>query len=212
MLIDKYDIAKLVKFSTNIADADINPFILKAERTLPTLANGNYDQFLDSVAFEFGIYTPDSAIVSGSFWEYNGTIYRALIDDPALPSETSEEWVIEPVYTVFHLALKRYLIFKTYDYFLTVHGIDVAQAGLTQQTGERFVPISDQRRKDLINSNRTDLIMAENDLFTYLRKYEYLPAIDECKPESGRKGRFGIGVAKNKYRDNGTINQSGFLY
>jgi len=200
MLIDKYDIAKLVKFSTNIADGDINPFILKAERTLPTLATGNYDLFIPYVAFEFGNYHADADVTLDSYWEFNGTIYKALIDAPALPSETSPDWKVEPVYTIFHLALKRYLVFKAYDYFLAVHGIDIAQAGLTQQTGERFVPVSDQRRKELIASNRTDLIMAENDLFSYLRKYQYLPVGDECQPEKGAKGRFGIGVAKNKYR------------
>jgi hypothetical protein len=201
MLIDKYDIAKLVKFSVNIADSDINPFILKAERTLPTLASGNYDIFIPYVSFEYGNWNVQSDVLEGSFWEHNGLIYQSLAATRSEPSETSTEWKIEPLYTIFHLALKRYLVFKTYDYFLTIHGIDVAQAGLTQQTGEHFIPISDQRRKELIASNRTDLIMSENDLFSYLRKYEYLPAIDECRTESGIKGRFGIGVAKNKYRE-----------
>lgn len=201
MLIDKYDIAKLVKFSVNIADEDINPFILKAERTLPTLSTGNYDFFDKFKTLEFNNFNPESMPEAGSYWEFNDVIYQALIDTVVAPSVDSEFWKVEPEYTIFHLALKRYLVFKTYDYFLAVHGIDVAQAGLTQQTGERFVPISDQRRKELIASNRTDLIIAENNLFGYLRRYNYLPVIDECRPERGRAGRFGIGVAKNKYRN-----------
>lgn len=201
MLITKHDIAALVKFSVNIADADINPFILKAERTLPTLAAGTYDQFRPTEEIEFELYRSGVIFGPGTYREWNGTIWRALTNTSAVPGTNDAEWKEMPLHTMFYLYLRRYLVFRTYDYFLTVHGIDVAQAGLTQQTGERFTAVSDARRKELISSNRTDLFQAENELMERLQKYNYLPAPDSCKPTTNGRGRFGIAVAKNRYRN-----------
>jgi hypothetical protein len=200
MLITKEDIAKLVKFSINISDADINPFILKAERTLPTITNG-YDQFTRLPVIDFELYEPGVNVPPGRYREFNGAIWRSVNSTDTEPGASNEDWFEEPLYSMFYLYIKRYLVFKAYDYFLVLHGLDVTPAGLTQQIGERFTPVSDNRRREILASNRTDLIQTENELFRVLRLYNLLPKTDECTPERGGRGRFGIGVAKNKYRE-----------
>ena len=205
MLIDKYDIAKLVKFSVNIADAEINPFILKAQRTLPVLENDQYNKFELLPKIDYQLYSAGEIIAAGSYREYDNAIWKAIAETTTTPGIAADGdvvvWEKLPDYTVYLLAVKRYLVFRAYGYFLVLHGLDVTQAGLTQQTGERFTPVSEQRRKDIIASNNSDLIAAENELFRFLKLYNYLPVSNECLPENLRKNRFGIGVAKNKYRE-----------
>lgn len=201
MLITKHDFSPLVKFTANINDADINPFILKAQRSLPVLAEGTYDIFAsyNLPADTYPLFEAKAPTPAESFREHNGIIWQAVIETTTIPTEENTDWLAMPEYTVFNLGIKPYLVFKAYDFLLPIHGIDVTQAGLTQQTGDGYSPISDSRRKEIIASNRSDLHNAEADLDRYLKEYGYLPKPTSCNP-AGNRPRFGLGVAKNTYR------------
>lgn len=202
MLINKNDIAKYLKFSVNINDNDINPFIIQAEQYLPPLPNGVYYGFSILKNIEYEAYQQNAPYYTGDYVEFNGKIYHALIDGPLNPAlvNSSAQWFLDTYQTVYQLGLKPFLVYKAYDLFLGVHGINVTPAGLTQVTDSNYEHINDKRRGEFIASIKSGLMFFEGKLNKLLKDYGFLPAVNSCSDTgsdiSNNIGLYVIGARK----------------
>jgi hypothetical protein len=191
MLINKTDIKYYTQFTLNIEDRIINPSILDAEEydLRPTVGDAMTDKFLSD--FPNGILDWNISTVYGvgEFVIYNSVAYKSLNGNTGeQPNLFPFDWEVNQLATFYYNFVKPYLVFYSYSRFLLWIGSNLTQYGLREINEETSIPVSDQRRAELIrdiqqkgsiwNSRLKNKLCKENYIFDTI---SYAPDCEEYK-------------------------------
>ncbi|TGE08748.1 DUF6712 family protein [Hymenobacter fodinae] len=202
------DFPALVAFSKSIEAGQIEPFMNDARLLdlLPLLGYGlleQIDKLEEKPVKDWGQIVLEDTL-PGTYATRHERVYRALVpkpeqDVPESPTQANpEEWVYEPLRTLWVHYLHPYWVQAGYSRFFNQHGINVVKAGITvplDSEKNSYAPASPAQRAQVQAAIDSKAEALYSRLSVFLKSSGLLPdSTDTCSPNTRRRRRKVRGV------------------
>jgi len=181
LVFEKSDMAIVPRWTDNINDEWINPFIVQCCELnfRDTISKTLYDAMANAVALILtgaqGNAWVDQVYTSGSVVLYNEVYYKAVaavIQGEAAP-DANTNWAVYELVNFWAEFAKPYLVYHAYKSFLLWHGSHIAQGGLRVHFDNTSNEVTAEGKAPLLQDTRNTISIKQIKLMNDLTAKEY---------------------------------------